>query len=166
MGRALVVGLNKVDACGSATLSGIAHSEKVLESRAVEAIRESLKQVTPELGDAAMVLPLSAIEGAGVDKIVPSVQKVYDTWNARIPTAKLNAWLRELKMQKAHVGGGKSVWRIKYLSQVKSRPPTFVAFVSGKTKLGDSVERFVANSLRDEFDLVGVPLRVVQRNSK
>ena len=164
-GRALVVGLNKVDACGSLILNGIAQSENVLESRAVEAIRESLKQVTPELGDAAMVLPLSAIEGAGVDKIIPSIQKVYQTWNARIPTAKLNAWLKELKIQKAHVGGGNSVWRIKYLSQVKSRPPTFVAFISGKTKLGDSVERFVANSLRDEFDLAGVPLRVIQRNS-
>ena len=164
-GRALVVGLNKVDMCGSVTLNGIVQSESVLESRAVEAIRESLKQATPELGDAAMVLPLSAIDGAGVDKIVPSIQKVYDTWNARIPTAKLNAWLKELKVQKAHVGGGNSVRRIKYLSQVKSRPPTFVAFVSGKTKLGDSVERFVANSLRDEFDMAGVPLRVVQRNS-
>ena len=160
-----MVGLNKVDACGSLILNGIAQSENVLESRAVEAIRESLKQVTPELGDAAMVLPLSAIEGAGVDKIIPSIQKVYQTWNARIPTAKLNAWLKELKIQKAHVGGGNSVWRIKYLSQVKSRPPTFVAFISGKTKLGDSVERFVANSLRDEFDLAGVPLRVIQRNS-
>ena len=165
-GRAVVVGLNKVDVCKSWTKNGASLSDTVQETRAVEAIRESLKHVTPELGETATVLPLSAIDGDGVDDIVPTIQNIYKTWNTRVPTAKLNAWLRELKVEKAHVGGGNSVSRIKYLSQVKSRPPTFVVFVSGKTKLGESVERFVANRLRDEFDLAGVPVRVIQRHTQ
>lgn len=167
-GRAVVVGLNKVDLLLEDSFSGKSTptSRDVRESRAVEAIRESLRRVTPELGDSATILPISATHGSGIDEIIPAIQNVYGKWNARMPTGKLNAWLRELKLEKAHVGGGNTVSRIKYLSQVKSRPPTFVVFVSGKSKLGDSVGRFLANRLRDDFDLHGVPVRVIQRNTK
>ena len=163
-GRAVIVGLNKVDMLDNGGSNGL--SRHVKESRVTEAIRQSLRRVAPELGDSAAILPLSATLGAGVDDIMPSIQKVYETWNARVPTAKLNSWLRELKLEKAHVGGGNTVSRIKYLSQVKSRPPTFVAFLSGKTKLGEHDRRFVANRLRDDFQLSGVPVRVIQRSSR
>lgn len=54
--------------------------------------------------------------------------------------------------------------KIKYFTQVKARPPTFVAFVSGKVQLSDSELRFLTKSLKEDFDLGGIPLRIMQRN--
>jgi ribosome-associated GTPase EngA len=150
-GRSLVVGLNKVDVC-----SAVQYQE------VLERVQSDMERVTPELGE-GLIVPLSARDGVGVDDVVTAIQDSYKTWNRRIPTAKLNKWLRDLSREKAHAGGGNSVSCIKYLSQVKSRPPTFVAFVSSKTKLKDSVQRFVCNRLRDDFDLHGVPTRLVTR---
>lgn len=53
--------------------------------------------------------------------------------------------------------------KIKYFTQVKARPPTFVAFVSGKKQLADSELRFLTRSLKEDFDLGGIPVRVMQR---
>ena len=166
-GRALVIGVNKVDVCGGKNDEATqvhSPSELLQLHLAIDAIQESVRGVTPELGDMTKsIIPLSAKDGTGVGSILPTVQRVYATWNRRVPTSKLNSWLKDLIQEKAHVGGGNSVSRIKYLSQVKSRPPTFVAFVSGKNKLGDAVERFVCNRLRDDFELHGVPVRLITR---
>ena len=53
--------------------------------------------------------------------------------------------------------------KVKYFTQVKSRPPTFVAFVSGKTKLSETDIRFLIRSLKEDFDLGGIPIRIMQR---
>lgn len=54
--------------------------------------------------------------------------------------------------------------KIKYFTQVKARPPTFVAFVSGKAQLSDTDLRFLSKSLKDDFDLGGIPIRIMQRS--
>lgn len=153
-GRALIVCLNKVD-CGS----------KASCQRALRLVREDLQRVAPEIGYGS-VLPISALDGGGVDTILPAIRRVYATWNRRIPTGKLNTWLQKHTQQKLHDGGGKNIQRIKYLSQVKARPPTFVAFVSGKAALDESTSRFLGNSLRNDFEMNGVPVRVTVRASK
>ena len=56
--------------------------------------------------------------------------------------------------------------KVRYMTQVKARPPTFVVFVSGMGKLGDTELRFLASSLREDFNLAGIPIRVLQRSSK
>lgn len=54
--------------------------------------------------------------------------------------------------------------KIKYFTQVKARPPTFVAFLSGKTQLSDTELRFLTKSLKEDFDLGGIPIRIMQRS--
>jgi ribosome-associated GTPase EngA len=153
-GRALIVCLNKVDVTDHASYQTV-----------VDLVQQDLERVTPELGYGTL-LPISALDGKGVGSILPAVTNVYKTWNTRIPTGKLNSWLQAETQQKLFSGGGKNIQRIKYLSQVKSRPPTFVAFVSGKASLDDSTKRFVANRLRDDFGLEGIPLRITVRTSR
>lgn len=53
--------------------------------------------------------------------------------------------------------------KIKYFTQVKARPPTFIAFMSGKTQLSDTDLRFLTRSLKEDFDLGGIPVRILQR---
>jgi predicted GTPase len=107
---------------------------------------------------------MSALNGVGTQELLPKIISAYSQWNRRISTGKLNSWLRK-EIVKYMEGGGKDISRIKYLSQVKSRPPTFVAFLSGKAQLGESTQRFIANKLRQEFSLDGVPLRILFRRS-
>lgn len=54
--------------------------------------------------------------------------------------------------------------KVKYFTQVKARPPTFVAFVRGKTQLSDTDIRFLTKSLKEDFDLGGIPIRIMQRS--
>lgn len=54
--------------------------------------------------------------------------------------------------------------KIKYFTQVKARPPTFVAFLSGKAQLSDTDLRFLTKSLKEDFDLGGIPIRITQRS--
>ena len=153
-GRGLIVCLNKVDT-----------AEHGSYTTALRLVQKDLQNVAPEIGFGD-ILPISALEGTGVQSILPAVQRVYKTWNHRIPTGKLNAWLKKLTEQKIHEGGGKNIQRIKYVSQVKARPPTFVAFVSGRASLDDATCRFLSNSLRHDFKMDGVPLRITVRPSK
>ena len=153
-GRGLIVCLNKVDTAEHGSLT-----------KAVQLVQKDLQRVTPEIGYGD-ILPISALEGTGVTSIVSAVKRVYKTWNQRIPTGRLNSWLQKLTEQKLLDGGGKNIQRIKYVSQVKARPPTFVAFVSGKASLDDATCRFLSNSLQRDFDMDGVPLRITVRTSK
>jgi len=149
-GRALILCLNKVDIASRKELQTI-----------VNLVQRDIEDVTPEVGSAT-ILPMSALNGVGTQELLPSITNAYSQWNRRVSTGKLNSWLRK-EMVKYMEGGGKDISRIKYLSQVKSRPPTFVAFLSGKAQLGESTQRFVANKLRQEFGLNGIPLRILFR---
>jgi predicted GTPase len=151
-GRALILCLNKVDMASRKELQSIANL-----------VQKDIEDVTPEVGSAT-ILPMSALNGVGTQELLPKIISAYSQWNRRISTGKLNSWLRK-EIVKYMEGGGKDISRIKYLSQVKSRPPTFVAFLSGKAQLGESTQRFIANKLRQEFSLDGVPLRILFRRS-
>ena len=150
-GRALILCLNKVDMASKKELQTI-----------LNLVQRDIEDVIPEVGSAT-ILPMSALNGVGTPKLLPSIISAYSQWNRRISTGKLNSWLQK-EISRYIEGGGKDISRIKYLSEVKSRPPTFVAFLSGKAQLGESTQRFVANKLRQEFSLDGVPLRILFRN--
>ncbi|KAI8109750.1 hypothetical protein M9434_001029 [Picochlorum sp. BPE23] len=154
-GRALIVCLNKVDMVSS-------HPGQY--EHIIDLVQQDLTRVTPELGQGTMI-PISALQGSGVPGILPAAMAAYETWNRRIPTGKLNSWLqKESKLR--FEGGGKEIGRIKYVSQVKSRPPSFVAFVSGKSSLSDATCRFLANSIRKEFNLESIPIRITVRTTR
>lgn len=151
-GRALVVLANKMDALG-----------KDKDKETVELlVRKSLSEVVPEIGDCP-IIAMSALTGSGAEALLPTILRVYRLWNLRLPTARLNRWLRDLSGSVALFGKGTAaVGGIKYLVQIKSRPPSFVAFLSRKREKNfqEASRRFLRRRIQQEFGLAQVPLRL------
>jgi GTP-binding protein len=150
-GRALVIGLNKWDRCANreATL-------RLLNDR----LTRSLPQTR-----GIPVVPLSALQGDHLDRLMTAVFTAYRIWNQRIPTAKLNRWLEAVTQ--AHpppAPAGRRI-RLKYITQAKARPPTFAIFSSNSAGLSKSYMRYLENALREDFNLPGTPIRIFFRES-
>ncbi|KAK3184766.1 hypothetical protein Dsin_032052 [Dipteronia sinensis] len=153
-GRGLVVVVNKMD-----LLSGRKNSE--LYKKVKEAVPQEIQTVIPQVTGIPVVF-VSALEGRGRIAVMCQVIDTYKKWCLRLPTARLNRWLR--KVMSRHSWKDLSAQpKVKYFTQVKARPPTFVAFLSGKTELSDTDIRFLTKSLKDDFDLGGIPIRIMQR---
>ena len=106
------------------------------------------------------VVTLSALTGSGLKKLLPTAFRYFNVWNRRVPTAKLNRWLE--KMEQSHLPplvSGRRI-RLRYMTQAKARPPTFVLFSSRGSDLPEDYRRYLVNGLRDEFGFAGVPLRL------
>jgi GTP-binding protein len=148
-GRAAVIALNKWD---------------LIEDRdaALAELREKAERLLPQLRGIPLV-PVSGLTGAGVDRLLKAVVETYDTWNRRIPTAALNRWLAEAVERHAPPAVSGRRIRLRYMTQAKARPPTFVAFCSRPEALPDAYRRYLINGLRDSFDLNGVPIRLLLR---
>ena len=148
-GRAVMVAANKWDL--------------VPEPQAALALlRERLEGRLPHLKGIAC-LPISVRTGKNLDRLLPLVAATHERWSGRIATGPLNRWLAEATA--AHpppMAKGRRV-KIRYVTQVSTRPPTFVLFVSQADALPDSYLRYLTNSLREAFELPGVPLRLRQR---
>ncbi len=149
-GRALIVAANKWDLVDD-------------RNAAMAQIRDRLESsLTQARG--VPVVTLSALTGQGVDKLMPAVTKIYQRWQTRISTAALNRWLSD--MTESHpppLGKHGRRIRLRYMTQAKSRPPTFVIFSNLADDLPDSYARYLQNGLREHFDLPGVPLRILAR---
>jgi GTP-binding protein len=145
-GRALVIAINKWDLIenGQEVQSGIRYR---MEHQLAQA-------------KGVPIITLSAQTGRGIDKLMPAVMKAEKAWNLRVTTAKLNGWLEEMtaKHPPPLVGGRR--FRIRYMTQAKSRPPTFVLFTSSGGDLPVSYERYLINGMREHFGLKGVPIRI------
>ena len=152
-GRALVIAVNKWDAAADRT--GI-----------MNALNERLAHTLPQVRGIPVV-PVSALRGQGLDRLMATVFSLYDTWNRRVPTRPLNDWLAGmLERNPPPLSSLGRRLRIRYITQVKARPPTFAAFASRPGELPDSYVRFLVNGLRDAFDLDGVPIRLMLRTGK
>jgi GTP-binding protein len=112
------------------------------------------------------VIALSGETGKGVDKLMPAVLKVHRDWATKVKTRDLNDWL-QLAMQRHPPPsvGGKRI-KPKYMAQTKARPPTFVLFSSRADQMPEHYRRYLINSLRESFDLPGVPLRITVKSGK
>ena len=151
-GRGLVVAANKWDLVGDARATLDALGERLAETLA------QAKGVP--------VVTLSALEGRGVEALMPAVFEVFDCWNARVPTGKLNRWLeRVVARHPPPMVAGRPL-KLRYMTQVKARPPTFAVFASKPTELPDSYLRYLANQLRESFGFAGVPIRLLARAGK
>lgn len=152
-GKALVVVANKLDA-----LPVKARKE------ATEHIASAVERMFPQVAG-LQVVGMSGKTGAGVSAFMPAVLETYDKWNTRLNTAALNKWLLKLSTVRGlSSGGGSGIeGRIKYITQVCTRPPTFAAFATRGTKLEETQLRSLASSIRAAFELSGVPLRVLAR---
>lgn len=109
-----------------------------------------------------LVTYLSAAKNYNVHKLLDQATSLYQLWNKKISTAKLNEWLNfalERHPLPIHKKLGRRV-RIKYITQTKIRPPTFKLFTTDPTAITDTYRKYLTNSLRDDFQLEGAPLRL------
>jgi GTP-binding protein len=151
-GRALVIASNKWDAVDN-------------QAEARQRLRDRLETSLPQI-KGVPVIHTSGLHGRNLDKLLDAVFAIYEVWNCRIPTSPLNAWL--MAMIEAHpppLARGRRI-RIRYMTQIKTRPPTFVLWVSQPLELPDSYLRYLENSMRDDFKLDGVPLRLQMRKGR
>ena len=150
-GRALVIALNKWD---------IADKKEALQ-KLNDKLETSLTQA-----EGVPTVTISALKKKGLDKLLSAVIKVYERWNVRIPTAPLNKWFQDVQEQNpAPLGKNKRRIKLRYITQAKTRPPSFYIFSSNPEGLPDSYLRYLTNQLRESFDLRGIPLRITVRKS-
>jgi GTP-binding protein len=149
-GRALIIVLNKWDLVK-------AQGKKVLQQ-----LHDRLERSLPQVRGVP-IITMSALTGRGPEKLLPKVLALHDLWNSRISTSKLNDWLNMITEEHPPpLASGRRV-RLRYMTQAKSRPPTFAIFVNRPEKLPDSYLRYLMNRIREDFNLPGVPLRLHTR---
>lgn len=149
-GRAVVVAANKWDL----------EDDK---PQKLNELREAFERLLPQLKGAPLVT-VSAKTGKGLDRLHNAILKAHEVWNRRVPTARLNQWLSA--MTEAHpppAPGGRRI-RLRYMTQVKTRPPAFVVMATHTDKLPDSYARYLVNGLRVDFDMPGTPIRFTFRD--
>ncbi len=151
-GRALVIVVNKWDRVRNA---------KATKTKLLERMERSLPQVR-----GLPYVMLSAKTGENLDKLMPAVLQAYETWNTRVSTSKLNEWLSQVVERHSPPAVRGRPLRLRYLTQIKSRPPTFALFVSRPEKLPESYIRYLVNDLRETFGLGGTPVRFRLRKGK
>lgn len=114
----------------------------------------------------AAVVAVSAITGAGLAELMTGVADVYSRWGMRLPTARLNQWLAgRLEAHPPPLAPHKRV-RIRYMTQIKTRPPSFALFLNRPSAVPAHYMRYLEGGLRDDFGLEGVPLRLLLRRGK
>ena len=119
-------------------------------SRAWRKLSDRLEASFAQVKDVPVV-GFSALSGRGVERLMPKVFETYDIWNKRVPTPRLNRWLREMEtLHPPPLARGRRI-RLRFMTQIKRRPPTFVLSVSQPEELGDDYLRFLINRLRDDF---------------
>jgi len=149
-GRAVVVAINKWDA----------EPDKQAKLAAMKAAFERL---LPQLRGAPLVA-ISGRTGQNLDRLHQAVLDAYAAWNIRVTTGRLNQWLAA--MTEAHpppAPGGRRI-RLRYMTQVKTRPPAFVAMTTHADQIPEAYARYLVNGLRDSFGLQGTPVRLTFRD--
>jgi GTP-binding protein len=151
-GRALVIAINKWD---------------LIEDRqgALKTLREEIDRLLPQIYGAELVA-VSALTGEGMERLMPAVLQADTIWNKRIQTSALNRFLEDaLERHPPPAIRGRRI-RIRYMTQAKARPPSFVLFGNQLGALPETYLRYLANGLRSKFKLLGTPLRFTTRSSK
>ncbi|WP_116131848.1 ribosome biogenesis GTPase Der [Tropicimonas sp. IMCC34043] len=149
-GRAVVVAINKWDLADD-------------KQGRLSELKEAFERLLPQLRGAPLVT-VSATTGRGLDRLHEAILRAHAVWNRRVPTAKLNLWLAG--MMESHpppAPQGKRV-KLRYMTQVKTRPPAFVVMASYPEKLPESYKRYLVNGLRTDFDMPGTPIRLTFRS--
>lgn len=150
-GRAMVLAVNKWD-----TVSD--------KPAYLAAINKILEKTLPQM-KGIPVVPISAETGFQIPKLLKTCFEVYELWNKEISTAALNRWLTSaLDIHTPPLVNGRRI-KIRYITQKSSRPPSFILF-SNTSEIPDSYMRYLSNSLREEFKLPAVPIRMRIKKNK
>ena len=148
-GRAPVLAFNKWDL--------IEEPQRVLAE-----LREKTERLLPQLRGIRAV-PVSAESGRGLDKLMQAIVETHRVWNSRISTGRLNRWLETVLAHHPPPAVAGRRLKIKYVTQVKTRPPGFVLSCSRPEAMPASYVRYLVNSMRDDFAIPGVPIRMALR---
>ena len=151
-GRAMVVAVNKWDAVDD-------------RKDTLEEVKHRLETSLAQLKDIPFVT-MSAKNGKNIGRLLNEITNIYKIWNTRIPTGQMNRWLQmmESKNPAPLISGRQN--RLKYIAQIKTRPPTFALWVGVPKKLPASYRRYIINGLRKDYNIPGVPIRLLVRTSK
>ena len=153
-GRAVILAVNKWDL--------VPHDER---EDVLDEINYQIGKVMPHFRGLPIVT-LSAEQGKSIDKVIKACLDIYEIWNKRVSTSALNRWLEDtLQRHTPPLMNGKRL-KIKYMTQAKTRPPSFALFVNHKGGIPKSYERYLINGIRETFGLPGVPIRILIRRGK
>jgi GTP-binding protein len=151
-GRAPVVAFNKWDLVDD-------------PQAALAELREKAARLLPQIRGLRSV-PVSAETGRGLDKLMQAVLDTHRVWNSRVSTGRLNRWLEGILAHHPPPAVAGRRLKVKYMTQVKARPPGFVVSCSRPEAMPQSYVRYLTNGLRDAFGLDGVPIRIALRTSE
>ena len=148
-GRAIVIAVNKWDL-------------KEKTAGAIGKLRGQADEKLTQLKGVPLVA-VSGLTGEGLDRLMQAIVDAYEVWNKRIPTSALNRWFEHaISAHPPPAVSGRSL-RLNYITQAKSRPPSFVIFCTRADAVPDAYKRYLLNSLRETFDLPGTPIRLALR---
>ena len=151
-GRSLLIAVNKWDLIRD-------------KSKAVKELERRVKISLPQVKDIPYV-PISALEKTNLDILIEKSFTVYDVWNQRVPTAKLNRWFEAVvQRHPPPLVQGRRL-KLRYITQIKTRPPSFLCFCNQPDQVPESYKRYVVNELRKHFMLPGVPIRLLMKTSQ
>ena len=145
-GRALVIALNKWDLIED-------------KNETLAELRAECERLLPQLRGVPLVT-LSGLTGRNLDKLMDAIFSIERVWNSHISTARLNRWLAG--MVEGHPPPAVSGRRLKlrYMTQAKTRPPSFILFASRPDALPTAYQRYLVNGLREAFEMPGTPIRL------
>ena len=151
-GRALLVAINKWD---------VAEDASALFNGIRAALDEGLAQLK-----GVPLLAVSAMTGKGLDQMLSAAFELREQWSRRVPTALLNRWFdKAMEANPPPAPGGRRI-KLRYITQIKTRPPSFVVFGTRLDDLPASYERYLVNSIRKELGFGAVPVRLTMRSAK
>jgi GTP-binding protein len=148
-GRAIVIAVNKWDL-------------KEKAAGAIGKFREQADEKLTQLRGVPLVA-VSGLTGEGLDRLMQAIIDAYEVWNRRIPTSALNRWFEHaVSANPPPAVAGRSL-RLNYITQPKSRPPSFVVFCTRADAVPAAYKRYLLNSMRETFELPGTPIRLALR---
>jgi len=151
-GRALMVVLNKWDAAAD-------------QSRLFNGVRKALDEGLAQVKGVPL-LTVSALTGKGLDTMIQVAFETRERWSRRVSTGALNRWFETAQERNPPPAPGGKRIKLRYITQARNRPPSFIVFGTRLDMLPESYSRYLVNTLRDDLDLQGLPIRLTMRSSK
>jgi GTP-binding protein len=151
-GRALVLAVGKWDL-----------TEK--KPGAIKKMRDLAEQKLTQL-KGVPVVAVSGLTGEGLDRLMQAILDAHAVWNKRVPTSALNRWFEQAVAAHPPPAVSGRRLRLNYITQAKTRPPSFVLFCTRADALPDAYKRYLVNSLRETFELPGTPIRLTLREKE
>lgn len=151
---------------GRALVFALAKWDKIEDSRAAfEELKLTARESLPQARGAPIVA-IAAQSGVGLDRLMKAVEQAHTDWTARVKTKDLNDWLyATIARHPPPAVRGKRI-KPRYLTQIKTRPPTFVLIASRAEEMPESYKRYLVNGIRDAFDLHAAPIRLIVKAGK